>query len=107
MPVSYLASASPRRQDRIRYLGINPQVVVSNFDEASLAHIKDPIVYVEAAATGKAAAVADQYQGIVIGVDTDVVCPDGHILGKPENAEAAIAMLKQLSGRTHSVHSAL
>jgi septum formation protein len=107
MPVIYLASASPRRQELIRYLGISPKVVVSNFDEASLAHIKDPIVYVEAAATGKAAAVADQYQGIVIGVDTDVVCPDGHILGKPENTEAAIAMLKQLSGRTHFVHSAI
>lgn len=107
MPVIYLASASPRRQELIRYLGINPKVVVSNFDEASLAHIKDPIVYVKAAAMGKAAAVANQYQGVVIGVDTDVVCPDGHILGKPQNAVDAAKMLRHLSGRTHSVHSAI
>jgi septum formation protein len=107
MPVIYLASASPRRQELIRYLGINPKVVVSNFDEASLAYIKDPIAYVEAAALGKATAVANLHTGIVIGVDTDVVCPDGNILGKPENAEAAIAMLKHLSGRTHTVHSAI
>ncbi len=103
----YLASASPRRQELIRYLGINPKVVVSNFDEASLAHIKDPLAYVEAAAKGKAAAVANLHSGIVIGVDTDVVCPDGHILGKPDNYDAAISMLKYLSGRTHTVHSAI
>ena len=107
MPAIYLASASPRRRELIRYLGINPEVVVSDFDEASVAHITDPLVYVEAAARGKAAAVAERYKGIVIGVDTDVVCPDGHILGKPENPEAAIRMLKHLSGRTHTVHSAI
>lgn len=107
MPAIYLASASPRRRELIRYLGINPEVVVSDFDEASLAHITDPLVYVEAAARGKATAVAERYRGIVIGVDTDVVCPDGHILGKPENQEAAIRMLKHLSGRTHTVHSAI
>jgi septum formation protein len=107
MPMLYLASASPRRQELIRYLGINPKVVVSNFDEASLAHIKDPLVYVEAAAKGKAAAVANLHSGIVIGVDTDVVCPDGHILGKPDSYDAAISMLKYLSGRTHTVHSAI
>lgn len=103
----YLASASPRRQELIRFLGINPEVVVSNFDEASLAHINDPLVYVEAAARGKAIAVADRYKGIVIGVDTDVVCPDGHILGKPDSPDAAVNMLRHLSGRTHTVHSAI
>ena len=107
MSVIYLASASPRRQELIRHLEINPRVVVSNFDEDSLSHIKDPLAYVEAAALGKATTVANQYQGIVIGVDTDVVCPDGHILGKPQNAVDAAKMLRHLSGRTHSVHSAI
>jgi len=107
MPEIFLASASPRRQELIRYLGIAPTVIVSDFDEKSLAYISDPLVYVEAAARGKATAVAQHHKGIIIGVDTDVVCPDGHILGKPENAEAAIAMLKHLSGRTHTVHSAI
>ena len=107
MPAIYLASASPRRRELIRYLGINPEIVVSNFDEASLDHIKDPLVYVEAAAFGKASAVANLHKGIIIGVDTDVVCPDGNILGKPESVEAATDMLKHLSGRTHTVHSAI
>ena len=107
MPAIYLASASPRRRELIRHLGINPEIVVSNFDEASLDHIKDPLVYVEAAAFGKASAVANLNQGIIIGVDTDVVCPDGNILGKPESVEAATDMLKHLSGRTHTVHSAI
>jgi len=103
----YLASASPRRQELIRYLGIDPIVIVSNYNEASLAHIKDPLVYVEAAAYGKAAAVANLHPGIVIGVDTDVVCPDGQILGKPDSVDDAVRMLKHLSGRTHTVHSAI
>lgn len=107
MPILYLASASPRRQELIRYLGINPKVVVSNFDESSLAHITEPVAYVEAAAHGKAAAVASLHSGIVIGVDTDVVCPDGRILGKPESIDAAYTMLRHLSGRTHTVHSAI
>ncbi len=107
MPKIYLASASPRRRQLIRHLGINPEIVVSNFDEATLDHIKDPLVYVEAAAFGKASAVANLHQGIVIGVDTDVVCPDGHILGKPDSVDAAIGMLRHLSGRTHTVHSAI
>ncbi len=107
MPRLYLASASPRRQELIRYLGIDPVVIVSDFDEASLGHIKDPLVYVEAAAHGKAAAVANLHPGIVIGVDTDVVCPDGQILGKPNSVDDAVRMLKHLSGRTHTVHSAI
>ena len=40
----------------------------------------------------------------VMAADTDVEL-DGGILGKPENAEQAAAMLRQLSGREHQVHS--
>src|SRR5690606_36801833 len=41
---------------------------------------------------------------VVVGCDTDVVCDD-QILGKPKNESEARYMLKQLSGRTHSVYT--
>ncbi len=44
--------------------------------------------------------------GVVLSGDT-VVSLDGAVLGKPEHAEAAIAMLSALSGRSHRVFTAL
>jgi len=45
-------------------------------------------------------------QAIVLGADTDVVI-DGQVLGKPADAAQAAALLRQLSGRTHQVHTAV
>ncbi len=42
----------------------------------------------------------------VLGVDT-VVVVDGKMLGKPQDAAAAEAMLRQLSGKVHEVYSGL
>jgi septum formation protein len=81
--------------------------VVSRFDEATLAHIGDPVEYVRRAAHGKAAEVARRRTGLVLGVDTDVVAPDGTILGKPADDEDACRMLRLLSGATHTVYSGL
>jgi septum formation protein len=68
----------------------------------------DPIVYVTRAAECKAAEVASRTaDAIVLGVDTDVVAPDGTILGKPIDAIDARRMLRLLSGQTHHVYSSL
>lgn len=82
-------------------------VVVSRFDEDQLSHLTDPIEYVQAAARGKAEEVASRREGVILGVDTDVVAPDGRILGKPGTPEEAADMLRSLSGRTHRVCSGL
>lgn len=100
-----LASASPRRRDLLRRLGVRFSVVVSRFDEASLSHLRDAEEYVVRAASGKAEEVATRRNGLILGVDTDVVAPDGRILGKPADAQEAFAMLRALSGRTHTVYS--
>lgn len=100
-----LASASPRRRSLLGLLGVNFTVVVSRFDERSLAHLADPEEYVREAAAGKAAEVAARRSGYVLGVDTDVVSPDGAILGKPADADEARRMLRSLSGRAHRVYS--
>ena len=82
-------------------------VEVSRFDEATLAHLADPQEYVLRAAEGKAREVAGRLSGFVLGVDTDVVSPEGIVLGKPESPDRAREMLLTLSGRTHTVLSAL
>ena len=80
---------------------------VSRFDEATLAHLADPEEYVRRAAEGKAREVAGRLSGFILGVDTDVVSPDGVVLGKPADPDDARRMLQALSGRTHTVLSAL
>src|SRR5919107_1485447 len=57
------------------------------------------------AAAKKAAEVARRRAGLVLGADTDVVAPDGTILGKPRDDEDAARMLRALSGKTHRVYS--
>lgn len=100
-----LASASPRRRELLARLGVRFTVVTSRFDENSLVHVLDPEDYVRQAASGKAHEVARRRAGIILGVDTDVVDPDGAILGKPADAKEARDLLRRLSGKTHVVYS--
>jgi len=104
-PRLLLASASPRRRELLSLLRVPFTVVVSRFDEGRLAHITDPREYVLQAAESKAREVAGRRSGWILGVDTDVVAPDGTILGKPASAEHAQQMLRALSGKTHRVLS--
>jgi septum formation protein len=105
----YLASASPRRHQLLQTLGVSFSIIVSDFDEDSLVHITDGAAYVQEAAISKARVVAQtltkEPNAVVLGVDTDVVAPNGEILGKPANPEEAHAMLTRLSGQTHTVYS--
>lgn len=101
----FLASASPRRRELLARLGVRFTVVVSRFDEATLPRQIDGAEYVRRAAQAKAQEVARRRSGLILGVDTDVVAPDGQILGKPADAEEARRMLRRLSGRTHTVFS--
>ena len=102
-----LASASPRRRELLVLLGVRFTVVVSRFNENSLSHIADPVEYVRQAAESKALEVAQRRDGIILGVDTDVVAPDNTILGKPKDAADAFRLLKILSGVTHRVYTAV
>lgn len=105
-PCLLLASASPRRRELLALLGVSYTVVVSRFAEETLAHLTDPIEYVRRAAESKAEEVARRHPGcFVLGVDTDVVAPDGTILGKPRDSADAHRILRLLSGNTHSVCS--
>jgi septum formation protein len=106
-----LASASPRRQELLRQIGVNFIVDKSDIDEA-VGKNEMPAQYVMRMAFEKASAVYDRRQKKnksflpVLGADTAVVI-DGLILGKPENNAEAFSMLKRLSGKTHEVLTAV
>lgn len=101
-----LASASPRRRELLRQVGVEFRVVVAAVDESVLQD-EAPAAYVVRVARDKAlAALAREGDGLpVLGADTAVVL-DGRILGKPGDRAEAQAMLSSLSGRTHEVYSA-
>ena len=88
-------------------LGVDYTILVSRFDEATLSHYRDGREYVQRAAESKAEEVASRCAGWILGVDTDVVAPNGDILGKPTDVEHAKSMLRQLSGKTHTVFSGI
>lgn len=98
-----LASASPRRQALLQQIGITPLVCPADFAEDSGTASQAQEVALHNA-SGKCAAVAAKMgdELPVIAADTIVVI-DNVILGKPQDAAAAKAMLQRLSGRTHQV----
>jgi septum formation protein len=106
LPRLILASASPRRRELLRQVGVAFRVVVSAVDETAWPG-ESPAAYVVRVARDKACEVlAREGTGLpVLGADTAVVL-DEHILGKPADRAEAIGMLRSLSGRTHEVYSA-
>ena len=104
-----LASASPRRSELLKNMGLDFTVVVSDADESRADKSVEPGIYVQELAFLKAAASAKKLSSrrnkIVIAADTVVVSADGALLGKPETEQAAFNMLRSLSGVTHKVYT--
>ena len=101
-----LASQSPRRRELLSLIGIPHEVRPADLDE-SLLPDESPTEHAERLARSKAETIAAREPGaVVIGSDTIVVL-DGDVLGKPRDTAEAAAMLRRLSGRTHTVHTAV
>lgn len=97
-----LASASPRRKEILRSLGLTVRIIPAHINEDFLIG-EMPRQHVKRLSRSKAMLVARQHPGDwVLGADTIVVI-DGNILGKPANKKQARAMLTKLSGREHKV----
>lgn len=97
-----LASSSPRRQELLKLLLADFEVVPSHVDESILVG-EVPEALVARLAREKALAVQVRWPSAqIVGADTVVVC-DGEILGKPASHEDGWSMLRRLSGRTHQV----
>ena len=107
-----LASASPRRKEILKNLGVDFEVFVTDADESC--DLTDPRLLAEelSARKGRAAKEMLLSQGVdlsgkvLIASDT-TVSVDGMILGKPRDAEDARRMLHLLEGRSHSVVSGI
>jgi len=108
-PLILLASASPRRSELLRQVGIAHEVRPVDVDE-SVRPDEAPSAYVLRLAEAKAAALWQQLDAgqrlPVLAADTTVAL-EGEIFGKPADAAEARAMLGRLSGRTHEVHTAV
>jgi septum formation protein len=101
-----LASASPRRRALLTSAGVSFTVIPADTDETWLPG-ELPRAYVLRVARAKASAVAAHYSGArVLAADTTVAIED-RVLGKPVDAQHAAAMLGDLSGREHHVHTAV
>ncbi|MCU0305622.1 MAG: Maf family protein [Thermoanaerobaculales bacterium] len=101
-----LASGSPRRRELLELLGARFEVRPAP-DEEPPRPGEAPTAYAVRAARAKAEAVAAVHpRSPVLGSDT-VVEIDGRVLGKPRSTGEAAAMLRQLSGRAHRVHTAV
>jgi len=101
-----LASSSPRRKELLEQIGVYFSCMPMDIDETPLVN-EDGTAYVLRLAEQKALAAISLSKGLpVLGSDTCVLV-DGEILGKPENEEDAIRMLKRLSGRSHMVKTAV
>lgn len=101
-----LASKSPRRQELLKRLVDEFEVLVSEFDEESVTFNGNPRDYVKELSIGKAQAVARSVSksSLIIAADTIVVLND-EVLGKPKSEKHAFDMLSRLSGKTHYVYS--
>ncbi|MCE9666846.1 Maf family protein [Myxococcus stipitatus] len=98
-----LASGSPRRRDFLTQLGLTFTVCAADIDETPHPG-EEAAPYVLRLAREKARVVATRYPGAwVLAADTTVALGNSELLGKPQDAAEACAMLGRLSGRTHDV----
>jgi len=112
-PKIVLASASPRRIDLIKNLGLDFEVLPSDLEEIVDPELS-PAEVVAELAQSKALRVQEligmrgdnlaQSDHVIIAADTIVVF-EGDILGKPVDRADAIAMLTRLVGQRHEVYT--
>ena len=98
-----LASASPRRLDLLRQIGVEPDKIYHPSIDETSEQDETPRHLVRRLADAKARAAADKFSGsYVLGADTIVVCGK-KILGKALDEKTAGRYLELLSGRRHRV----
>jgi len=102
-----LASASPRRKELLDQIKVIYEVYPVDLDETPKPN-ENPLDYVQRVAAEKSATCVAQLNPSVpvLAADTSVIL-NGVIMGKPKDQRDALAMLMQLSGKTHQVYTAL
>ncbi len=101
-----LASGSPRRKELLEMLKVeNLEIIPAKGEEKAHPELT-PAELVKELSRCKAAEIAptEEPDTVTIGADTIVVL-DGRVLGKPASEAEAAAMLRSLSGRSHTVYT--
>jgi septum formation protein len=101
-PPIILASKSPRRQELLKLMGFDFQVVLREVDESYPPELMPSEIAVYISEKKAKAYDLIVENEIVITADT-IVSLEGNILGKPENEDHAFEMLSALSGKRHDV----
>jgi septum formation protein len=106
-PRLVLASASPRRRELLEVIGVDFQVLPVEADESRQPG-ESPAALARRLARAKAEAASSRVgrDRPVLGADT-VVALGEHVFGKPADAAEAVAMLRSLSAREHTVYTAV
>ncbi|MDP6351029.1 MAG: nucleoside triphosphate pyrophosphatase [Alphaproteobacteria bacterium] len=107
VPRLVLASASPRRFDLLRQIGIEPDLVDPAQIDETVRRREQPARLAARLSVAKATAVARRHPDtLVLGADTVVAC-GRRVLAKARDEAAARGCLELLSGRRHRVHTGL
>ena len=106
-PYILLASASPRRRELLTQIGVAFYTLPVEADETpKLGESAEQYVHRVAAEKSLLGQMSYAETLPVLGADTEVVL-DGEIFGKPDDFDHARDMLRRLSGREHTVLSAV
>lgn len=104
----YLASASPRRKELLKQVGLSfktmPSTVEEKITKTEPQEVVEELSYQKAVDVCGRLAADGKEEFVVIGADTVVSCW-GDILGKPKDREEAVSMLKRLQGGSHQVYT--
>jgi septum formation protein len=102
-----LASASPRRKELLQLIGLAPEVIPPDIEEAVLPG-EALEVFLQRVAVAKGIAVYKKrfFHSLLVSADT-VVRLDNALIGKPSGRDDAFSMLARLSGRRHEVLTGL
>ncbi len=101
-----LASASPRREQLLREMGLPFRIVRPEGVAEELAGAAPEVVALENARRKARAVAARHADALVLGADTIVVLA-GEVFGKPRDLTEAADMLARLAGRRHEVITAV
>lgn len=99
-----LASKSPRRQELLTLMGLDFKVVLKDVDESYPKGLLPAEIAVFIAEKKAAAFIAERADHMVVTADT-IVAYQQEILGKPDDENHALEILRKLSGTNHQVYT--
>ncbi|MDE0979659.1 MAG: Maf family protein [Flavobacteriales bacterium] len=102
-----LASQSPRRQELVKGLELEPVIVIREVDESYPEHIQGPDVAAYVTRKKAEAYLLELEENDVLITGDTVVLLGKRVFEKPQNVAEAKEMLRTLSGKTHTVASGI